>query len=120
MQLRSYPCSHSGHPHPIWIILTEIYPYCALQIFIPLLYRCPDASAMAYYRRVTEKPVTLPVGRSFKYNPGTLQKWVSYFLPDDMDSAYILYEGKHYPVTATDKVANSRTKRNNELPVIKY
>lgn len=40
-------------------------------------------------------------------------------LPDCMEDAYILYEGVHYPLPATDKVANSRTKRNN-LPSIDY
>lgn len=42
------------------------------------------------------------------------------YLPDDMENAYIFYENAHYPITATDKVANSRTKRNNSLPVINY
>jgi len=42
------------------------------------------------------------------------------FLPDSMDDAYILYEGEHYPIIATDKVANARTKRNNDFPTITY
>jgi hypothetical protein len=42
------------------------------------------------------------------------------FLPDDMDSAYILYKGVHYPIAATDKVANSNTRRNNRFPIIQY
>lgn len=42
------------------------------------------------------------------------------FIPDAMDEAYILYEGVHYPIVATDKVANSRTKRNNDFPTINY
>jgi len=42
------------------------------------------------------------------------------FLPDAMDDAYILYEGEHYPIIATDKVANARTKRNNSFPTITY
>jgi len=42
------------------------------------------------------------------------------FLPDRMDEAYILYEDKHYPIVATDKVANSKTKRNNNFPTITY
>lgn len=42
------------------------------------------------------------------------------FLPDAMDDTYILYDGKHYPINATDKVANSRTKRNNNFPTINY
>ena len=41
------------------------------------------------------------------------------YLPGYMEDAYILYEGVHYPIPATDKVANSRTKRNN-LPLIDY
>ena len=42
------------------------------------------------------------------------------YLPDHMEDAYILYEGKHYPLRKTDKNANSKTKRNNNYPVIKY
>ena len=42
------------------------------------------------------------------------------FLPDDMDSAYILFEGKHYPIVLTDKVANSSTRRNNNFPLVRY
>lgn len=42
------------------------------------------------------------------------------FLPDSMDDAYILYEGEHYPIMATDKVANARTRRNNTFPTITY
>jgi len=35
------------------------------------------------------------------------------FLPDDMSSAFILYEGEHYPIRPTDKNENCRAKRNN-------
>lgn len=41
------------------------------------------------------------------------------YIPSHMDAAYILYESVHYPIPATDKVANSRAKRNN-LPLIDY
>ena len=41
------------------------------------------------------------------------------FLPDDMSSAFILYEGEHYPIRRTDKNENCRTKRNNS-PSIDY
>ncbi len=41
------------------------------------------------------------------------------FLPFDMKNAYILYEGQRYPIRQTNKVENSRTKRNN-LPAIDY
>ena len=41
------------------------------------------------------------------------------FLPDDMKNAYILYEGRRYPIRPTNKVENSRTKREN-TPSIDY
>ncbi len=41
------------------------------------------------------------------------------FLPDDMSSAYILYDGVHYPIRRTDRNENCRTKRNNP-PYIDY
>jgi len=37
----------------------------------------PDATKRAYYRRMTEKPVRLPDGRSVLYSPGTLACWES-------------------------------------------
>ena len=41
------------------------------------------------------------------------------FLPEDFDSAFILYEGQKFPLLKTDKNANCRTKRNN-LPAMDY
>jgi transposase InsO family protein len=41
------------------------------------------------------------------------------YLPDNMEDAYILYEKVHYPIRRTDKVANSKIKRDN-LPKIDY
>lgn len=41
------------------------------------------------------------------------------FLPDDMKNAYIIYEDKRYPIRPTNKIENSRTKRNN-IPSIDY
>jgi len=41
------------------------------------------------------------------------------YLPDRMEDAYILYEGVHYPIHPTDKVANGKAKRNN-LPLMDY
>jgi transposase InsO family protein len=35
------------------------------------------------------------------------------FLPNSMQDAYILFEGKHYPIRPTNRVENGRTKRNN-------
>lgn len=40
------------------------------------------------------------------------------YLPEYMDSAFILYEGEHFPIRATDKFANCRTRR--EDPVTGY
>lgn len=45
----------------------------------------PDASASAYYRRITENPIERPDGSFYKYNPGTLQKWVVYYNASGMD-----------------------------------
>lgn len=41
------------------------------------------------------------------------------FLPDDRKNSYILYEGKRYPIRETNRVENSKTKRNN-TPTIDY
>lgn len=41
------------------------------------------------------------------------------FLPDDMSSAYNLYDGEHYPIRQTDRNENCRTKRNN-TPSLDY
>jgi len=41
------------------------------------------------------------------------------FLPDDMKNAYILFEGRRYPIRPTNKLENSRTKREN-TPSIDY
>ncbi len=41
------------------------------------------------------------------------------FLPGDMKNAYIQYEGIQYPIRVTNKVENSRTKRQN-TPSIDY
>ncbi len=41
------------------------------------------------------------------------------FLPDDMGNAYLLYDKKKYPIRLTNKLENSRTKRQNS-PSIDY
>ena len=45
-----------------------------------------EASASAYYRKVTEKPLVLPDGSSFSYNPKTLEKWTEYYKKGGMDA----------------------------------
>lgn len=39
------------------------------------------------------------------------------YLPDDMKNAYILYQGKRYSIRPTNKLENSRTKRENNLGI---
>lgn len=39
------------------------------------------------------------------------------FLPDDMKNAYILYEGRRYPIRPTNKVENSHSKRENTFSI---
>jgi hypothetical protein len=46
----------------------------------------PDASATAYYRRVTENPIVRPDGTTFKYEYKTLEKWVSDYKIGGMDA----------------------------------
>ena len=41
------------------------------------------------------------------------------YQPSNLDTAFILYEGKHFPLLRTDKNANCHTKRNN-TPSIDY
>ena len=44
-----------------------------------------DPSKTAYYRRVTENELTLPGGRTTRYNPKTLEKWEEYYKKFGMD-----------------------------------
>lgn len=46
----------------------------------------PDASATAYYRRVTEKPLTLPDGSTVTYSYKTLEKWKSQYTIGGLDA----------------------------------
>ena len=45
-----------------------------------------DASASAYYRRVTEHPLTLPDGTTYLYHPKTLSKWTHLYKKGGMDA----------------------------------
>lgn len=44
-----------------------------------------ESSAAAYYRKVTQKPLTLPDGSTFLYNPKTLEKWTEHYKKFGMD-----------------------------------
>ena len=46
----------------------------------------PDASRAEYYRRVTEKPLTLPDGTVVEYKPKTIEKWLSLYNSGGFDA----------------------------------
>ena len=46
----------------------------------------PDASRNAYYKRVTQRPLTLPDGSTAHYKPGTLSKWESLYRKGGIDA----------------------------------
>ena len=46
----------------------------------------PDASATAYYKRVTASPLTLPDGSTVTYSYKTLEKWKSQYKLGGLDA----------------------------------
>ena len=42
------------------------------------------------------------------------------YLPGRMEEGYIFHQDEHFPIRRTDKVANCRTKRNNDFPTVQY
>ena len=46
----------------------------------------PDESVMAYCRRVSQVPMRLPDGRTVKYQPKTIGKWVSLYRNGGIDA----------------------------------
>lgn len=46
----------------------------------------PDASATAYYKRVTASPLTLPDGSTVSYSYKTLEKWKSLYSRGGLDA----------------------------------
>jgi putative transposase len=44
-----------------------------------------EPTKTAYYRRITEKPLTLPNGEVKVYNPKTIEKWEEYYRKEGMD-----------------------------------
>lgn len=45
------------------------------------------------------------------------QKVEERFLPGDIESAYILYGGSHYPLRVIDRIANGKTRREKCLAI---
>ena len=58
-----------------------------LSLIAPVIHGLyPDASRHAYYRRITENPLTLPDGSVFQYSPKTISKWVSLYQNGGIDA----------------------------------
>lgn len=71
--------------------------------------------------RKVRKDATVSIDKSSYDAPMQFidQKVEIRFRPGDMDSAFILFDGKRFPLRLTDKVDNCHTKRNNG-PSIDY
>ncbi|MBO4457131.1 MAG: DDE-type integrase/transposase/recombinase [Butyrivibrio sp.] len=69
--------------------------------------------------RKVRKDATVPINKVSYDAPMQFidQKVEIRFRPGEMDSAFILFEGKHYPLRITDKNENCHTKRQNSLPI---
>jgi transposase InsO family protein len=46
----------------------------------------PDASAAAYCRRVSEKPLKRPDGTEFLYSPASLMRWIAWYKKGGLDA----------------------------------
>ena len=58
-----------------------------LSVIAPVIHGLyPDASRTAYYRRVTEKPLTLPDGSTFSTTQRPSAKWVSLYQTGGIDA----------------------------------
>lgn len=77
-----------------------------------------DEQFLNRQNRMVHKDATIRIDKESYDTPAEFigQKVEVRYLPDDMDHAFILYNGEHYPVRRTDKIANAHTKRKN-LPV---
>ena len=79
---------------------------------------------MKFYNRITRtvrKDSTIHIDKIQYDIPTTLsaKKVTVYYLPDDMDHAFILFGDKHYELRRTNKVENAHTRRKN-LPALDY
>lgn len=46
----------------------------------------PDASATAYFKRITEKPIRLPNGCTYQYSYKTVEKWATLYRNGGMEA----------------------------------
>lgn len=116
--IRSYNTSmHSG----IGCTPMERYQKTRLSIRMPKSREWLDECFFNRITRKVNKDSTVSIDRvSYDVPMQFISSKVEIrFLPDDMASAFILYDGEHYPIRPTDKNENCRTKRNN-TPSIDY
>ena len=75
-----------------------------------------------FYNRITRKVRNDATVSIFKESYDVPMQFIGMkveirFLPDDMNSAYILYEGTKSPIHKTNRIDNCHTKRNNQNPL---
>ena len=75
-----------------------------------------------FYNRITRKVRNDATVSIFKESYDVPMQFIGMkveirFLPEDMDSAYILYEDTKSPIHKTNKIDNCHTKRNNRNPL---
>ena len=114
--IRSYNTSfHSGiRETPL-----ERYRRTCMQVRMPGNREWLDECFMNRVTRRVNRDATVSIDRVYYDVPMQFisSKVEIRFLPDDMSSAYILYEGEHYPIRQTDKNENCRTKRDNTMAI---
>lgn len=50
----------------------------------------PDASATAYFKRITEKPIRLPNGCTYQYSYKTVEKWATLYRNGGMEALLLV------------------------------
>ncbi|WP_373219522.1 Mu transposase C-terminal domain-containing protein, partial [Ruminococcus sp. 5_1_39BFAA] len=99
----------------------ERYRRTCMQVRMPGSRAWLDECFMNRVTRRVNRDATVSIDRTYYDVPMQFiaTKVDIRFLPDDMSTAYILYEGAHYPIRQTDRNENCRTKRNN-TPALDY
>lgn len=120
--LSSYIRSHNTSYHSgIRDVPLERYRRTCMQVRMPGSRAWLDECFMNRVTRRVNRDATVSIDRTYYDVPMQFiaTKVDIRFLPDDMSTAYILYEGAHYPIRQTDRNENCRTKRNN-TPALDY
>lgn len=120
--LRDYMRSYNTAPHSgIGCAPLDRYQQTRLSIRMPKSQEWLEECFLNRITRKVNKDATVSIDKvSYDVPMQFISSKVEIrFLPDDMSSAFILYEGEHYPIRPTDKQENCRTKRCN-APAIDY